>query len=226
MASPHIAPKISASLSIFGSSYILYDALVRSSNNGLSTYHRLMIGLSISDLLMSIGLFTSTLPMPSDTPDVQFAVGNTQKCAAVGFLEQAGVAAVMYNASLSTYYLLRIRYGWPTSKLVQAEKWALHSIPIVFGLGTMIASLALGLFNSGLFDCWIAPFPQECTESWRSVNGDSDCIRGDHASLYQWVFDVIPKWLSVLLVTINMWFRNEEPYAIRSPQLLGNYHPA
>lgn len=29
-------------------------------------------------------------------------------------------------------------------------------------------------------------------------------MRGDNASLYQWLFDLIPKWASILLVTINM----------------------
>jgi hypothetical protein len=76
----------------------------------------------------------------------------------------------------------------------------------------MIASLALDLFNSGLFDCWIAPFPQGCVESWRSPDGQTTCVRGNNASLYQWVFDVIPKWLGVLLVTVNMFLTHRSVY--------------
>lgn len=73
----------------------------------------------------------------------------------------------------------------------------------MFGLGTAIASLALKLFNYGLWDCWIAPYPPGCKESWRN-NGSTTCVRGDNASLYQWLFDLIPKWSSILLVTVNM----------------------
>jgi hypothetical protein len=124
-------------------------------------------------------------------------------CEAIGFLEQAGVAAVMYNASLSFYYLFRIRYGWSSTKLAWGEL-VLHMIPLVFGVATMITSLSLDLYNSGLFDCWIAPFPQGCKESWKN-GGESTCERGNNASLYQWVFDVLPKWASVLIVTVNMW---------------------
>jgi hypothetical protein len=88
----------------------------------------------------------------------------------------------------------------------------------------MIASLSLGLFNSGLFDCWIAPYPQGCTESWRipkdehgnQVPTATNCERGDNASLYQWVFDVIPKWVSVLVVTLNMILTN---LAVRRQEL-------
>jgi hypothetical protein len=208
-----IAPKVTSAISIVGSAYIIYDAAKRclraTSRN--RTYHRLMIGLSVCDLSMSMGLFTSTWPMPRNTPNVWGAAGTTQTCSAVGFFEQAGVGAVLYNASLSTYYLLRIRFGWPTQRLVKAE-YALHVIPIVFALATMIASLALDLFNSGLFDCWIAPYPQGCVESWRSPDGQTTCVRGNNASLYQWVFDVIPKWLAVLLVTVNMFVTHRGVY--------------
>lgn len=200
-----VMPKVSASLSILGSSYIVYDCIFRGQRHKReqTSYHRLLVGLSICDLLMSIGLFTSTWPMPADTPNVWGAVGNVQTCEAVGFIEQAGVAAVMYNASMSTYYLLRIRYGWTPRKIAKVEPF-MHAIPLLFGLATMIASLTLDLFNSGLFDCWIAPFPQGCEESWRN-GGVTTCERGDNASLYQWLFDLIPKWSSVLLVTFNMF---------------------
>jgi hypothetical protein len=207
-----LMPKLAAALSIVGSGYIVYDCLVRSRRKikDQNTYHRLLIGLSVCDLLMSTGLFTSTWPMPKETPYVWGAVGAVESCEAVGFLEQAGVAATMYNGSLSTYYLLRIRYGWTTRQISRVEPW-MHAIPLIFGLATMIASLALNLFNSGLFDCWIAPFPQRCQESWRN-NGETTCERGDNASLYQWLFDLIPKWSSILLVTINMVMTHQAVY--------------
>jgi len=117
-------------------------------------YHRLMIGLCTCDILMSIGLFTSTWPMPADTENVWGALGTVETCEVVGFLEQSGLSATMYNGSLSIYYLLRVRYNWAPKQLDKVEKW-LHAIPILFGLVTMVAGLILDLFNSGLFDCWI-----------------------------------------------------------------------
>eukprot|EP00986_Skeletonema_menzelii_P007128 scaffold2761_cov137-Skeletonema_menzelii.AAC.9 len=113
------------------------------------------------------------------------------------------------------YYLITIRNGRFKSqqKLSKLEPF-LHIIPLGFGLGTAIVSLALNLFNYGLWDCWIAPYPQGCEESWRN-NGSTTCTRGDNASLYQWLFDLIPKWASILLVAINMalvyiFVRNQE----------------
>jgi len=222
--SPHqqvalaLAPKFMAVLSIAGSSYILWDILVRKQQRQsstarseavaqakLQTFQRLMIGLSATDILMSTGLFTSTWPMPADTENVWGAAGTTATCAAVGFLEQSGVAAVLYNASLSVYYVGKICFGLSNHQMAsRIEPW-LHAVPIAIGASTMVAGIPLTLYNSGLFDCWIAPFPQGCEESWRSPDGTSTtCIRGDNASLYQWVFDLIPKWAAILLVTINM----------------------
>jgi hypothetical protein len=206
-----LMPKLAATLSIAGSGYIVFDCFRRRrKTKDQNTYHRLMIGLSLCDLLMSTGLFTSTWPMPKETPHVWGAVGTVESCEAIGFLEQAGVIATMYNGSLSTYYLLRIRYGWTSSQISRVEPW-MHAIPLIFGLATMIASLKLNLFNSGLFDCWIAPFPQGCQESWRN-NGETTCERGDNSSLYQWLFDLIPKWASILLVTINMVMTHQAVY--------------
>jgi hypothetical protein len=234
-----LAPKFTAALSILGSMYIIVDVVskrykncwhkkatsqqqqqqrqqqqnsnINSNNNSTTgTYHRLLIGLSVTDLIMSLGLFTSTWPMPVDTPHVYGAVGNTQTCTLVGFLETCGVGTVIYNASLSFYYLVRIRHGWSTRRIVQTHvELYMHIVPIGFALVTMFAGLFLDLYNSGLFDCWIAPLPQGCTESWRfdgATAGENmnPCIRGDNASLYQWVFDLIPKWSCILIVTINM----------------------
>jgi hypothetical protein len=206
-----LMPKVAATLSISGSGYIVIDCFRRRrKTKDQNTYRRLMIGLSVCDLLMSAGLFTSTWPMPKETPHVWGAVGTVESCEAIGFLEQAGVIATMYNGSLSTYYLLKIRYGWTSSQIACVEPW-MHAIPLIFGIATMIASLKLNLFNSGLFDCWIAPFPQGCQESWRN-NGETTCGRGDNASLYQWLFDLIPKWTSILLVTINMVMTHQAVY--------------
>lgn len=52
--------------------------------------------------------------------------------------------------------------------------------------------------------CWIAPYPLGCQESWRN-GGLTTCERGNNATLYIWLFDLIPKWSAILLVTINMW---------------------
>lgn len=220
-----LTPKLTGCLSLVGSSYIIYDVLLRFPASKRHTYHRLLLGLSVFDILITTGLVTSTWGMPADTQNVAFAVGNAHTCEAVGFLETAGTTAVLYNGSLSVYYLLRIKCGWKATQLTKVEPY-LHAVPVLFGCSTMIASLVLGLYNAGLWDCWIYPHPHGCLESWRN-DGVSDCERGDNATLYQWLFDVIPKWVTVLVVTFNMvWIhrvllekeRASQRYAARQTQ--------
>ena len=99
--------------------------------------------------------------MPREVPDVWGNVGTVQTCSAQGFFEQFGVSTVMYSASLSVYYLITIRGGRSAGSRARIRRMepALHAVPLVFGLATAVASLALNLFNYGLWDCWIAPYP-------------------------------------------------------------------
>lgn len=223
-------PKIAGFCSMMGSGYIVYDIIRR--HRKKSTYHRIMLGLSLADIIMSFGLFTSTWPMPRDTPDVWGAVGTMASCATIGFLEQAGVGAVLYSASLSTYYLLRIRCGWNETQLKRVEPW-FHAVPITIALATMVAGIPLDLYNSGIFDCWIAPLPLNCNQSWTHADTSDPfyvpCERGDNASIYQWAFDIVPKFLGIFLVTINMILtyravRRQETLTLRLSMTNDNKH--
>jgi hypothetical protein len=174
-----ITPKVSGFLSLLGSGYIVYDCyrqlktaqggsgITLSANSSAHIYQRLMIGMSLSDMIMSFSFVLSTLPMPRGTPNTWGALGTTGSCSFIGSFTMMGVVPVMYNASLSIYYLLRIRNGWTLSQLHAVEKW-LHCVPWVWGLLTVIAGLSLKLFNSGLFECWLAPFPRKYS---RAVTG-------------------------------------------------------
>ena len=220
-----LIPKFAAGVSIVGSSYIVFDVVRHMRNRCVcccgsragskanqdgprrrsDTYHRLLLAMSICDLMMSGGIFMSTWPMPREVPNVWGNVGTTQTCTAQGFFEQFGVSTVMYSASLSIYYLITIRSGRSASSRARIRRLEpyLHAVPLSFGLATAVAGLFLRAYNYGLWDCWIAPYPPGCKESWRN-GGTTDCVRGDNASLYQWLFDLIPKWTSILIVTVNM----------------------
>ena len=61
-----IAPKLPALLSILGSLFIvmhvIYGRQVR------NTHHRLLMGMSVSDLIVSMAVFLGTWPMPRGRP--------------------------------------------------------------------------------------------------------------------------------------------------------------
>ena len=219
-----MAPKATALLSIVGASYILIDiarggadanaaaggdggrrrsSLLTTNGKRRTTYQRLIFGLSVCDILFAGALFASTWPAPVGTPHVWQALGNVQTCTAQGVFFHLGSAAVLYTASLSTYYVFSIRNGWPRTRIENAEKW-LHIGPILFSIATMIPSLILGLYNSSDTVCHIAASPHGCSESWQRGDKTATCKRGDNATLYNLLFNLVPKWTSIVIVTINM----------------------
>jgi len=198
-----IAPKFTAAASAISSSIMIFLILGRGKEK--NTYHRLVLGMSLSDLLASIAWFFTTWPIPRGTPDVFGAVGNQQTCSAQAFFTQFSLSTVMYNASLAIYYVLVIVKGWIDRDIARVEA-LLHVNAISWGLGTTMTSLGLTLFNPVGWDCWIGAAPLGCQESWNSPDGTTTCERGDNASLYQWAFYFAPICSVILLVTGLMYW--------------------
>ncbi|CAB9502310.1 expressed unknown protein [Seminavis robusta] len=196
-----LAPKFSAFLSLCGSAYIILDVL-KAGQFFQSTHHRLLLGMSTCNFLVSLlAFFMSTWPIPSQEP-VIWASGNQATCNAQGFFAQFSLSVVLYNAGLSAFYLAKIRLKWKQQRIQQCLEPMLHLIPWVVGLATATAGVVLDLYNNEDFDCWIAPLPQGCQESWKY--GETTCERGDNASIYRWVLYYGILWLTIPFVLVNM----------------------
>jgi hypothetical protein len=191
-----LLPKITGFLSFMGSALIVFT-VVRDEKKRNVVYHRLLCGLSVVDISASFWLALSTWPVPKDS-GVVWAVGTTQTCTLQGFFTQFGISSSFYNASLSTYYLLVIRYGWKEHQIKRIEPY-LHAAPCLWAGCTAIAGLPLKLFNNANLWCWIAPLPSTCVS-----DPAVDCIRGHHAEIYRWAFFYGPLWIMISIVTFNM----------------------
>lgn len=181
---------------------------VATANVRYHTYHRLLLSMSIFDVLSSCALFMSTWPIPADTPSkiVYGAVGNQGTCSAQGFFVQFSMGTVLYNATLSVFYLLSIRFRWSPQRVAKkAEPW-LHAVPVLFALGTAIAGVPLGLYNYARFMCYIVAKPFKCQETWKfGDDPEKPCQRGDNATVYNWAFNILPKAAVLIIVTLIMW---------------------
>jgi hypothetical protein len=100
-----VAPIFSGSLSAISSTLIIY-VILRSQTGLSSIYHRIMFGMSIADILSSVSIALSTLPMPSFMPqekDFEYRwtgprLGNTSTCNAQGFFQTFGILCMFtYN---------------------------------------------------------------------------------------------------------------------------------
>lgn len=177
-----ILPKVTGLVSLFFSCLVIFT-VVNSKSYRSKTYHRLLLGISCVDVSSSFWLGLSTWPIPSET-GIKGASGTTATCSVQGFFTQFGIASSFYNASLSIFYLLVIRYGWREDQIRRIEP-LLHAVPILWGLSTAIAGIPLTIFNSANLWCWIAPYQD----------------RGTNADLYRWVFFYGPLWIMIGIVT-------------------------
>ena len=145
-----ITCKISAALSALGSSYIVQDVLRDPKKRSESTYHRIMLGISCSDILFSFFCpFLGTWVMPEGEQVMAF--GSNAACNAAGFFSSIGwISTLLYTCSLATFYILKLKYSWVNSKIKDIEKWLLF-LPFTMGLIYAISAAAtskLGPYGS------------------------------------------------------------------------------
>ena len=175
-------PKLTGFTSMFFSSLIVWTVL-RDQRRRCQTYHRLLLGISVCDLSASFWLALSTWPIPKEE-NALWAVGNTTSCTVQGFFTQAGISSSFYNASLSIYYLLVVRFNYKEHQLHRIE-YALHSVPILWALGTAVTGLVLqDVYGNANLWCWVS----------------------QSAETFRWVAFYGPLWTMILIVTINcLW---------------------
>jgi hypothetical protein len=177
-----IVPKVAAFPSILGSLFIIQHVL-RSKKRRGRVYHRILLLMSVNDLVYSFKAFISTWPQPRDTPDwlSYGSVGNAATCTAAGFLGHgSALTSIVYNLSLTIFFLMVVRYGWKESQIKKRVEFWLHFVPFLVGWSTATAGLFLKLFNAFGWTCWINSYPLGCTDN-------VDCERGDNAGIYRWV---------------------------------------
>ena len=184
-----LLPKFSGSVSMTFSCLILYTVVNKIRRGSSQVYDRLIMGMSITDLLGSFWMFMGSWPIPPSS-GVLWAVGNRATCNLQGFFTQgATIASAIYNASLTFYFVLIILKQWKRP-LLEKNEWCFHIMPWGWGLSTGFAGIFLKIYNSANLWCFIAESPDE--------------DRGHNANLFRMLFFYGPLYLLVLIVTVNV----------------------
>ena len=118
-------------------------------------YHRLLLGISCCDISSSFWIGMSTWPIPSES-GAKWAIGNDRTCQVQGFFLQLVIWSSFYNASLSIYYTLVIRYNWKERELKKLE-WFMHGVPALWSIGSAVSGLILDVFGNATLWCWVRP---------------------------------------------------------------------
>jgi hypothetical protein len=109
--------------------------------------NRLLVCMSIFDLLGSLGQALSTAPIPRGSNCAYGAIGNKGTCTAQGILVQLGLIVPCYNAMLSIYYLAVIKYNVSDETLVKYEL-PMHIMSIAPSLSVIIIACWKDYFNN------------------------------------------------------------------------------
>lgn len=218
-----ITPKITATISIPCSLFIIVEVLRSNRRHKAIPIQRAVMAMSVFDVLASSGWWLSTWAVPKDTEvPVAFAAGNTGSCVYQGILLQLAIGAPLYNASLALYYVLIIRYGWTNRELIKIEPYV-HTSILLFTFGTAFGLIPLKIYNHIGTVCWIIGKPQGCGNSTFEFS-DVPCERGDWAWAYGIALFYGPLWLCVAfsigaMILIYMEVRG---VAQRNRRYLGN----
>lgn len=178
-----VATKTATVLSMSGSIYIIWkivgDKSKRNEKLG-RMYHRILLYISLSDLVGSFGLFLGSFPAPAENLnesiydiDLIGNSGNTATCDLQGFMVSFGASATnCYTAMLTLYFLLFVKYSWMERSLRKVEP-LFHIYSAVIPCAFSLAFLIMGWFNTAVPSCFIVTYPWGCFLD----DSEHECIR-------------------------------------------------
>ncbi len=140
-----------ASISMLCSGLIIF-VILRSSEKLTTTYHRILSFMSFFDIIYSLAIALTTLPMPRDVnetyPFAGIALGNATTCEIQGYTQTIATTLVNWGGTiLSTYFLLRIGLKVPQRII------ACYIEPILY-LFSLLVTLIVGylFYTSQLYN--------------------------------------------------------------------------
>lgn len=180
----------SSILSLIGSSMII--RCIRRDKKS-SPYRRLMLALSICDVVGTIGYVLQPFLGPTGIEfSYVWGFGNDATCSFMGALLQFSFSAHWYAGALSFYFLSTVRFGTREDVFAKKyERW-IHIVIVLFGMSTAIAGVVMDVFHARRISpgCWVS-HPDPCY--------GMNC----HAELIAWGFAGLPTLFMLLLVITN-----------------------
>jgi len=179
--SPYTSAEIHAStslnacsgfLSVIGSLVIIYIILSGGQTKLCRVHNRLLLGISVIDVLNSIALSLSIIPSPR-LDDCSYGKGNQSSCTVQGFFLTLGLAVPGYTMMLSMYYLATIAYNTSEETIAQKYEPFMHAYAVLPALCGASIGAAKTYFFSQTGQCWIE---DPCLSSGKCVGTD---IYGD-----------------------------------------------
>lgn len=193
-----LAPVFSGLLSAVCSATIIHMVLI---SDKKTSYRRILLGLSASDLVSGLVLPLQSYLLPSSTSQRIWASGNEASCTAMGFFQQLSLSNVWYNGMLSFYFLLTVRYGVREFDMARRYEPWMHVLSLGFPLITASIGAGMGVYDEFLIGhgCWITNYPKGCGCMEEGQEDNVCCM----SPLIAWIFAGLPALLVMLAIIVN-----------------------
>ena len=190
---------VTSSISLVGSLSMGF-MILNSPRGNKSPYSRIIFGMSIADIMQSLGILIS--PFVSPARDALWgSQPSTEACEAVGlFLGTGFIALPLYTLFLIYYFLQRVKYKVkPEDFSKQFKETMVHVLIWAFPFLSHIYALVKKEINSSRYGsiCMIVPSPFGC---WL----DDTCERGENARMTLLFSFNIPLIVTFLLIIISL----------------------
>lgn len=215
---------ISGSISVICS--LLLISIIFKSAIGLSTpSHRLVFAMSIADIIQSMAMAASTLPMPRDMV-YEFeakSLGNEFTCSLQGCLVIFGFSiGGLLNACLALYYMLLVTYKVNDSFMRRRTEPVMYIMCVLLTIPPAIVFWVNKWFNPTPFQSWCTAtsYPWYCKPE--DADSDECTIRGIPTSFqkrtrtylffYYWIIGISPPIIiifSMIRITRTVYLQHK-----------------
>ncbi|CAJ1970015.1 unnamed protein product [Cylindrotheca closterium] len=196
-----ILPLPSAMISVIGSTMILYIALESRAHKQWTPYTRLLVAMSLCDILYSISISISSFLRPQETSNFVYALGNDASCNASGFLNQLSMSAIFFNSALSFYFLATARFGVSAKRFSRRIEPIMYVICIGHPFLTAAVGSYMGLFaeRRGIMGCWLE-FDKRCTSNDPEILATAENCTYVYTGV---IFYVLPAGGTLISLVVN-----------------------
>jgi hypothetical protein len=197
-----IIPTITGSMSCL-SSLTIIAFILRSKSNTI--YHRIMFGLSFADIIASLAIALTTLPMPKDViyPFSGPSYGTIETCEAQGFMYIIGSClAFCMMAALNVYYACTLSFNVREEVFRRCIEPVIYVISIAASvISPIVLLLKADMLNPGVNDPFCVPaiYPEGCNKE-----DDPDCRGTPSGSRYHLLGFIFAFTLGFVTLIVTM----------------------
>ena len=165
----YVIPTVTGILSTI-SSLIILNIIRASPQKLFTTYHRIMALMCVFDIMASVCMALTTLPMPSDDV-LRFAghmIGNTVTCQVQGYIIMFGlIGGGSLYMCLSWYFVLKISLKWDLDTIKTKMEPLFYFVSIFMAIFLPSYCLSKNMIHSVKDNsfCRIAPDHSSCNYS-------------------------------------------------------------